>query len=234
MGGVPAMMTALTTHSDFEKTDTSCLKVANLGATTVLPQTIQFCTDVLRFNKVNKSFGMTETGVPWTLVPGEDPVDKHPQLGHAVRICDPDTGKVLPRGEPGELHHGGNTVVARYWLAKDVDPEKANSCFYDDKYGHWMKTGDRAAMSENGYPQIIGRYKDIIIRGGENIASRAIESVLADIFGLTAVVVGVPDDIAGEVRDTTPSKQSLWWFCPRFKEQLKSELRCWIYRYRLR
>lgn len=116
-----------------------------------------------------------------------------------IRICDPVTNEVLERGQTGELHIGGNAVVQKYWVSRVQDADKADSCFYNDKYGHWMKTGDQATIAENCNISVVGRYKDLIIRGGKNIAPSAIEAVLTEEFGLTAQIVGVPDDVAGEI-----------------------------------
>ena len=93
----------------------------------------------------------------------------------------------------------GEAVIKRYWSSEEQDAGKISSCFYDDDQGHWMKTGDRAVAAENGKMTIVGRYKNRIIRGGENIAPSAIESVFAQNFGITTEVVGIPDEIAGEV-----------------------------------
>lgn len=82
-------------------------------------------------------------------------------------------------------------------LSEEQD-KSLDSCFYDDDAGHWIITGDRAVMDEDGACHIVGRYKDLIIRGGENIAPKAIESYLQDL-GITAEVVGVPDEISEEM-----------------------------------
>lgn len=82
-------------------------------------------------------------------------------------------------------------------LSEEQD-NSLDSCFYDDDVGHWIITGDRAVMDEDGACHIVGRYKDLIIRGGENIAPKAIESYLQDL-GITAEIVGVPDEISEEM-----------------------------------
>jgi acyl-CoA synthetase (AMP-forming)/AMP-acid ligase II len=104
-----------------------------------------------------------------------------------------ETGKVLPRGERGELHIGGNQVIKAYLLS-DGQGEDPQSAFYDDEEGHWLKSGDQAVMAENGEVTVVGRYKDLIFRGGENISPSSIEQLLARDFSLTAEVVAAPGE----------------------------------------
>lgn len=131
--------------------------------------------------------------------PDQTPDESYPLLRVMLRVCDPKTGDVLSRGEAGELHLGGPQIITRYFLGESQDAEKANSCFYDDHYGHWIKTGDRTVMAENGLTKILGRYKDLVIRGGEKIDPSTIEKIFAESFGVEAEVVGISDEIAGEV-----------------------------------
>ncbi|KAL9594336.1 MAG: hypothetical protein Q9219_007086 [cf. Caloplaca sp. 3 TL-2023] len=116
------------------------------------------------------------------------------QADAIIKICDPDTGKILKRGETGELHVGGPRVIERY-LASSRDR------FYTDEDGsNWMATGDQAVLDDAGNAFILGRYKDLIIRAGENIAPAAIEGQLAKIPAMREVhVVGIADDVAGEL-----------------------------------
>ncbi|KAF4632901.1 hypothetical protein G7Y89_g5223 [Cudoniella acicularis] len=197
--GVPAMISAMLEHSDFKETDTSELKCVVMGATDVLPEHFRRCTKELQAAKAMDEYGLSETGAVWICPPEQAPDKSYPVLGALLRVCDPGTGDVLPRGEVGELHLGGPQVITQYLLAEGQDAETANSCFYDDSHGHWMKTGDRAVMAENGLTKILGRYKDLVIRGGEKIAPKAIEAVFAESFGIIAEVVGFADEIAGEV-----------------------------------
>jgi aryl carrier-like protein len=114
-----------------------------------------------------------------------------------LRICIPDSnGEVVPRGTPGELHCGGLPIIKEYWLGAE---KRGHEAFYDDEEGRWIRTGDRAVMDGNGEVRIVGRYKDMIIRGGENISPSAIESILLSHFDLTAEIVALPDDLAGEI-----------------------------------
>lgn len=91
--------------------------------------------------------------------------------GTRIRVCESKSRKVLRRGEIGELHLGGSGVIGEYMYGD-------NKVFYDDESGHWIATGDQAKMEEDGAIYIIGRYKDIIIRGGENLSSALIENCL--------------------------------------------------------
>ncbi|KAK3699958.1 hypothetical protein LTR37_016202 [Vermiconidia calcicola] len=113
--------------------------------------------------------------------------------GAKVRICLPDGTSPVPKGEPGEIVQGGLQKIERYLGGQGKDS------FFTDAGETWFRTGDQAVMTEDGRIDIIGRYKDMIIRGGMNIASAAVEAVIAEGTGLDAQLVGVPDDIAGEV-----------------------------------
>jgi fatty-acyl-CoA synthase len=109
-----------------------------------------------------------------------------------VKLIDPATGATVPRGEPGELLTRGYSVMAGYWN----DPERTAEAV--DPHG-WMHTGDLATMDGDGYLNIVGRSKDMVIRGGENIYPREVEEFLhthPDV--LEAAVIGVPDDRYGE------------------------------------
>ena len=197
--GVPAMISAMLEHPDFKKTDTSGLKCIVMGATDILPEHFRRCTKELKAAEAMDEYGLSESGPVWMAPPDQTPDESYPLLGAMLRVCDPETGEVLSRGEAGELHLGGPQIITRYLLGESQDVEKANSCFYDDHYGHWIKTGDRAVMAENGLTKILGRYKDLVIRGGEKIAPSTIEEIFAESFGIEAEVVGISDEIAGEV-----------------------------------
>lgn len=104
--------------------------------------------------------------------------------GARIRICVPGIREVVKRNVPGELHMGGTSVIPGY--LGGADPE----AFYTDEFGSWLKTGDQANMDEHGVVQILGRYKDLIIRGGENIAPAKIEECLGQIPGLMVSLHG--------------------------------------------
>ena len=98
--------------------------------------------------------------------------------GARLRICELGSQTTLNRNVPGELHIGGTSVISGY--LNDANPES----FYTDEYGSWLRTGDQALIDDNGVLQILGRYKDLIIRGGENISPANIESHMGQIPGL--------------------------------------------------
>ena len=115
--------------------------------------------------------------------------------GGKARICAPGSREPVERGAIGELHLGGMTVIDRY-----VGGDEDVSGFYTDPAGSWHISGDRAVMSQTGEISVLGRGKDVINRAGENIFSSTMERVLNAIQGVhSAQVVGVPDEIAGEV-----------------------------------
>ena len=143
-------------------------------------------------------YGMTETSPVSTQTRVDDPVEKrvttvgsvHPHV--EVKIVDPESGRVVGRNESGELCTRGYGVMLGYWndesaTAGAIDPER------------WMHTGDLASMDEDGYVGIVGRIKDMIIRGGENVYPREVEEFLythPDVAD--AQVIGVPSDRYGE------------------------------------
>ncbi|KAH7348361.1 hypothetical protein BKA65DRAFT_594211 [Rhexocercosporidium sp. MPI-PUGE-AT-0058] len=203
LAAVPALLHALVDHPDLKKTDTGCLKWMLLGATAILPETLKMASERLGVERPMEAYGMTETGPANTtpfrdipLTPPEKVLAGPVVPGGKSRVCDPETREVLPRGMPGELHCGGDLIIHEYWTGNGKSSKDA---FYTDEHGVWIMTGDQAIMEENGDVKIVGRYKDLIIRGGENISPKSIEDVFMARFNMTAEVVGVPDEIAGEI-----------------------------------
>nr|POF01368.1 putative acyl-coa synthetase yngi [Quercus suber] len=202
-GGVPAMAAAILDHPDFPKTDTTSMKWVILGATTSSTSIVQNVMDGLGC-KVSDAFGMSE-GAPLVMTPMRDAPSSPPSRinsgnvvpGAKVRVCDPETNIVVPRGEAGELHAGGSTVIREYLL--NSSEQRDDSPFYTDDSGHWLKTGDQAVMDSDGNIEVVGRYKHLIIRGGENISPKAIEEVFMKQFRVVSDVVGITDEAAGEV-----------------------------------
>ena len=148
--------------------------------------------------EVTICYGMTETSPVSTQTSATTPLDKqvgtvgqvHPHV--EVKIVDPATGRTVPRGEPGELCTRGYSVMLGYW-----DDEAATREAIDA--ARWMHTGDLATMDDEGYVNIVGRIKDMIIRGGENIYPREIEEFLYTHPAIADVqVIGVPDERYGE------------------------------------
>jgi acyl-CoA synthetase (AMP-forming)/AMP-acid ligase II len=200
--GVPALILALIAHPACKTTDRSCLKHVHMGSTTILPETIRVCIEELGCGRASEAYGMTETG-PAILHSFRDLPLQAPEIVTAgrihpeakIRICKPGSREVVERGVAGECHVGGDVVVTEYWRG---DGKRDSEGFYTDE-GTWIVTGDQAIMDPNGELRVVGRYKDLIIRGGENISPSAIESIVFSRFGLVAEVIGIPDDIAGEI-----------------------------------
>jgi fatty-acyl-CoA synthase len=147
--------------------------------------------------EVTIAYGMTETSPVSTQTSCDDPLERrvstvgrvHPHV--EIKIVDGD-GRVVPPGTPGELCTRGYSVMLGYW----ADPEKTAESI--DRAG-WMHTGDIATIDGEGYCNIVGRIKDMVIRGGENVYPREVEEFLFRHPGIEAVqVVGVPDAKYGE------------------------------------
>jgi fatty-acyl-CoA synthase len=140
---------------------------------------------------------MTETSPVSTQTRADDDLERrtetvgrvHPHV--RIKIVDPATREVLPRGEPGELCTKGYSVMSGYW----DQPDKTAEAVVDG----WMHTGDLAVMREDGYVNIVGRIKDLVIRGGENVYPREVEEFLYQHPDIADVqVIGVPDEKYGE------------------------------------
>jgi fatty-acyl-CoA synthase len=154
--------------------------------------------DKMHMNEVTICYGMTETSPVSTQTSADDPIEKrvstvgrvHPHV--EIKVVDPETGAVVPRGTPGELCSRGYIVMLGYWNNQEATREAIDS-------GRWMHTGDLATMDAEGYLNIVGRIKDMIIRGGENIYPREIEEFLYTHPAVQDVqVIGVPDEKYGE------------------------------------
>jgi fatty-acyl-CoA synthase len=148
--------------------------------------------------EVTICYGMTETSPVSTQTRGDDDLDRRvstvgrvgPHL--EVKVVDPATGLVVPRGEPGELCTRGYSVMLGYWGMPDKTAEVVDAA-------RWMHTGDLSTMDEAGYLNIVGRIKDLVIRGGENVYPREIEEFLYGHPNIVDVqVIGVPDERFGE------------------------------------
>jgi fatty-acyl-CoA synthase len=154
--------------------------------------------ELMHMTEVEIAYGMTETSPVSFQTRVDSPLEKrvstvglvHPHV--EVKIIDPDSGRLCPAGVMGELCTRGYSVMLGYW----ENPE-ATAAAIDAK--GWMHTGDTAVMDEDGYVNIVGRIKDMIVRGGENVYPREIEEFLMTHAGIEAVqVTGVPDPKFGE------------------------------------
>lgn len=202
MGLVPTTAQAILAHPAFSKTDLSTLVSIDISGAGVLPSLIEACTSSLKVPS-STSYGMTESPgtMAWSVDEGSvlregEVMSGRPVRATCVKICEPGTRDILPRGQYGELHNGGPQVIAHY-----MDPKVSTQDFYQDDEGtRWIVTGDQAIMDQDGAVRITGRYKDMIIRGGENISPASIEDYLSKNSAVSQVqVVGAPDDMAGEV-----------------------------------
>ncbi|KAI0138789.1 hypothetical protein BJ166DRAFT_489906 [Pestalotiopsis sp. NC0098] len=201
---VPTILHALIDTLEARNTglDSSLLDVC-LSGSSVTPDNVRRAFTVLKSKGVSTGFGMTEGSPVWT-GPRQDPADLLIEdsviagsvaPGASVRICDPGTQKILPRSQVGEIHQTGPCTIKAY-----LGGARGADQFYQDDQGRtWFITGDQAIMYPDGRLTITGRYKDMIIRGGENIASAAIESVIGPYCRGQGFVVGAPDAIAGEI-----------------------------------
>jgi fatty-acyl-CoA synthase len=196
--GVPTMFIAYLALPDFASFDLSTLRTGIMAGSPCPVEVMRRCMDDMHMTEVTICYGMTETSPVSAQTATDDPVDKkvgtvgrvHPHV--EVKIVDPDTGLLVPRGEPGEMCTRGYSVMLGYW----DEPEKTAGAI--DVAG-WMHTGDLATLDAEGYLNIVGRIKDMIIRGGENVYPREIEEFLYTHPDIVDVqVIGVPDSRYGE------------------------------------
>lgn len=196
--GVPAMFIAELNLPDIDKYDLSSLRTGVMAGSQCPESTMQAVRDKMNMKEVEICYGMTETSPVSTQTFLDDHEDKrcktvgkvHPHL--EIKIINPETGLVVPRNTPGELCTRGYSVMLKYWN----NPE-ATAKVLDE--GRWMHTGDMAEMDDDGYVKIVGRIKDMIIRGGENISPHEIEEYLRNHDKIMDVqIIGVPDEKYGE------------------------------------
>jgi fatty-acyl-CoA synthase len=196
--GVPTMFIAELADPDFAQYDFSSLRTGVMAGSPCPVEVMRQVIDKMHMSEVQICYGMTETSPVSFQTRADDTVERrvatvgavHPHV--EVKIIDPATGKVVPCGEPGELLTRGYSVMIGYW---NNDEATARAI---DRAG-WMHTGDLATMDEQGYAKIVGRLKDMVIRGGENVYPREVEEYLYGHPKISDVqVVGVPDAKYGE------------------------------------
>ena len=196
--GVPTMFIAELNDPDFDTYDLSSLRTGIMAGSPCPVEVMKQVVGRMGMTEVTICYGMTETSPVSTQTRADDSLDRrvstvgrvHPHV--EVKIVNSATGETLPRGEPGELCTRGYSVMLGYWN----EPQKTAEAIDADG---WMHTGDLGIMDDNGYLNITGRIKDMVIRGGENVYPREIEEFLythPDV--LDAQVVGVPDARYGE------------------------------------
>jgi fatty-acyl-CoA synthase len=196
--GVPTMFIAELQHPRFGEFDLSTLRTGIMAGSPCPIEVMKRVVSDMNLGEMTIAYGMTETSPVSCQSEVSTPLDKRvssvgtvqPHL--EVKIVNPETGATLPRGESGELCTRGYSVMHGYW-ADDVRTREAIDA------EHWMHTGDLATMDDEGYVNIVGRIKDMVIRGGENVYPREIEEFLYRHPKVQDVqVVGVPDKKYGE------------------------------------
>ncbi len=196
--GVPTMFIAELAHPDFKKYDFSSLRTGVMAGSPCPIEVMKRVNTEMHMPEVEICYGMTETSPVSTQTRVDSPLDKRvstvglvgPHL--EIKIIDPATGKVVPIGQPGEFCTRGYSVMLGYWNNPEATANAIDAA-------RWMHTGDLATMDEQGYLNIVGRIKDMIIRGGENVYPREIEEFLYTHPKISDVqVIGVPDAKYGE------------------------------------
>jgi fatty-acyl-CoA synthase len=195
--GVPTMFIGELDHPDFERFDFTTLRTGIMAGSPCPVEVMKKVQSRMHMPEVTICYGMTETSPVSTQSAIDDPLEKrvstvgriHPHV--EIKVVDIE-GRVVPRGTQGELCTRGYCVMLGYW----DDPEATRQAIDS---GRWMHTGDLATIDEEGYVNIVGRIKDMIIRGGENIYPREIEEFLYSHPDVSDVqVIGIPSERYGE------------------------------------
>jgi fatty-acyl-CoA synthase len=196
--GVPTMFIAELGLPGFASYDLTSLRTGIMAGSPCPVEVMKRVVDEMHMSQVAISYGMTETSPVSTMTRMDDDLARRtgtvgrvmPHL--EVKVVDPITGRTVARGEPGELCTRGYSVMLGYWEQPDKTAEAIDAA-------RWMHTGDLATMDEDGYLSIVGRIKDMVIRGGENVYPREIEEFLYTHPDIADVqVIGVPDPKYGE------------------------------------
>ena len=196
--GVPTMFIAELAHPAFAQTDFSTLRTGIMAGSPCPVEVMKRVQSEMHMPEVTICYGMTETSPVSTQSAVDDPLEKrvgtigrvHPHV--EIKVIDPVTGRIVPRGTPGELCTRGYSVMLGYW-------EDLPSTRQAIDAGRWMHTGDLATIDEDGYVNMVGRLKDVVLRGGENVYPREIEEFLFTRREIADVqVIGVPDLKYGE------------------------------------
>jgi fatty-acyl-CoA synthase len=228
--GVPTMFIAELGHERFGDYDLASLRTGIMAGSPCPIEVMKRVSSEMGIDEMGIAFGMTETSPVTTQVRRDDTLENRcGTVGQVfphteIKIVDVDTGRTLPRGEPGEFLARGYCVMRGYWN----DPERTGEAI--DENG-WMHTGDLATMDEQGYVRVVGRIKDMVIRGGENVYPREIEEFLYTHPDVADVqVIGVPDERYGE--------ELMAWVIPRSgasptEEQIREFCRGQIAHYKI-
>src|SRR4051812_40003587 len=196
--GVPTMFIAMQNHPTFADHDLSSLRTGIMAGSICPIEVMKRCVNDMHMPEVGIAYGMTETSPVSCQTRVDDDLERRTaSIGRVgphleIKIVDPATGATVERGQPGEFCTRGYSVMLGYW----EDPDKTAEAIDADG---WMHTGDLAEMREDGYCNIVGRIKDMVIRGGENVYPREIEEFLYAHPDIEDVqVIGVPDEKYGE------------------------------------
>lgn len=196
--GVPTMFIAELEHPEFESFDLSSLRTGIMAGSPCPEEIMRKVIDRMHMDGVTICYGMTETSPVSTQTAADDDLDRrvgtvgrvHPHV--EVKIVEPESGRTVELGAPGELCTRGYSVMLGYWEDQERTEEAIDRA-------RWMHTGDLATMDEEGFVKIVGRSKDMIIRGGENVYPGEIEEFLFSHPAIReAAVYGVPDPRYGE------------------------------------
>jgi fatty-acyl-CoA synthase len=195
--GVPTMFIAEMEHPEFDRFDLSSLRTGIMAGSPCPIEVMRRAVERMHLGEITICYGMTETSPVSFQSSTDDPLERrvstvgriHPHL--EVKIVDAE-GRIVPRGTPGELCTRGYSVMLGYW------GDKAKTEGVIDA-ARWMHTGDLATIDADGFCNIVGRIKDVVIRGGENVYPREVEEFLYTHPAVLDVqVFGVPDDRYGE------------------------------------
>jgi fatty-acyl-CoA synthase len=213
--GVPTMFIAMLSSPDFDTYDLRSLRTGIMAGSPCPVEVMKRVIERMHMSEVGICYGMTETSPVSTQTAFDDPIEKRVgtvgrvQQHIEVKVVDPGSGETVARGERGEFCTRGYSVMRGYWN----DPERTNEAIDADG---WMHTGDLATMDADGYLSIVGRIKDMVIRGGENVYPREIEEFLYGHPDVSDVqVIGVPDERYGE--------ELMAWIVPRGDSALDEE-----------
>ena len=213
--GVPTMFIAELDHPDFSKFDLTSLRTGVMAGSPCPVEVMKKVISLMHMSEVEICYGMTETSPVSTQTRNDSPLEKrvgtvgviHPHL--EIKIIDPLNGQIVPIGQPGELCTRGYSVMLGYWNNPEATANAIDAA-------RWMHTGDLATMDDEGYINIVGRIKDMIIRGGENVYPREIEEFLYTHPKVSDVqVIGLPDPKYGE--------EIMAWVKVKSGEQLTDE-----------
>jgi len=219
--GVPTMFIGELDHPKFAEFNLTTLRTGMMGGSPCPIEVMRRVQSKMHMREATIAYGMTETSPALTVTAHDSPLEKRVTsvgrvLPHTeIKIVDPATGKAVPRGTQGELCARGYVVMLGYW-----DNDAATKTAIDS--ARWIHTGDLATMDDEAYINIVGRIKDVIIRGGENVYPREVEEFLYTHPNIAEVqVIGVPSEIYGEevmawvkVRGDTPlTSEQLSAYC---------------------